>query len=428
MKPLAAEKLRILDKNRNFAVFGLLAFLPIAAILVPWDFGSTENQYRQLVASHSLSIIIVELLIFTAFLRNENLVSDLVKYSISKDKIAFFILLAGMSYSFLFVSTSKILFFLGLLVVLVHLFFSISLYKNMKSVGQQEQQYFWISVGVSVIGYAALWAADFQVFPPTENDWIERVPGVTNVRWAGFFWLTIFAAGLSLARASDWKYVLLAVIFGSFGLTLTLWTGTRGSLVAMCFGVLCALIIAPTYRRFIFKYCLISAVIAITINIYAPVPHDQYGMDRILSSSQRGNNAGSGRAQLWKSTFKISLEHPWVGHGIDQFQKMGPRETLGFKGPHSLPLQLLFSVGIIGLLVFMFGILRFLKIFRLEVKQPAQLAALTFFTGGCLYSIYDNFAYYPYPIAIFTISILMLFKPRDKTGPASPRFHIKTAN
>jgi O-antigen ligase len=301
------------------------------------------------------------------------------------------------------------------LALLIHLLFSVSLFRNREKVDQQAQQYFWIMLGVSVIAYTVLWAADFSIFPPTGSDWIERVPGVTNVRWAGFFWLSIFAAGLAFARVSGTKHLLSALIFGAFGLTMTLWTGTRGSLLAMAFGALCAVVLSPGYRKFIIKYCLVSAVIAIGINIYAPVPDDHYGMNRISASLQPDDSirqAGSGRTELWTQTLQLASTHPLVGHGIDQFQKMGPKGTLGFKGPHSLPMQLVFSVGLIGSLTLLYWIWRFLTMFRLEVREPYQVAAVTFLSGGCLYSLYDNFAYYPYSIAIFTVALFMLFKPR----------------
>lgn len=421
MKPLTIDDAKMSSSVNGLAVFGLLALLPITAVFIPWDFGPVENQYRQLMAGHSLSTIMIELLIFIALFRNENLLTDFAKNASRNDKIVGAIFFAAILYSFFFVSFSKMLFALGFLVLLIHLLFSISLFKNMKYVDGQTQQYFWVFLGVSVIGYTALWALDFLIYPPTQKDWIDRVPGVTNVRWAGFFWLSIFSAGFALAKGSGRNYFFLAILFGVFGLTMTLWTGTRGSLLAIAFGALCAVILSPAYRKFIVGYCLISAVGAIILNVYAPVPHELYGMDRIISrmdSNEIIERGGSGRTVLWKRTAVLAGNHPFVGHGMDQFQKMGPKETIGFKGPHGLPLQLLFSVGIIGILTFIYGIWRFLKIFRLEVHSPPQLAAIVFFSGGCLYSLYDNFAYYPYSVAIFTISVFMVFKRRVENSPA----------
>ncbi|MEO9601236.1 O-antigen ligase family protein [Parasphingorhabdus sp.] len=419
MKPLTTDEARLSETDRGRAVFGLLAILPIAAVLIPWDFGLWENQYRQLMAGHSLPTILIELLIFIAFFKNEDLVSDFIKQANRMDKIVGTVFLSAIIYSFLFVSASKMLLILGSLALLIHLLFSVSLFKNMKYVGEHRLQCFWIFLGVSVIGYTALWAIDFLMFPPAEIDWVERVPGVTNVRWTGFFWLSIFAAGLALARVSGAKYFFLAVIFGSFGLMMTLWTGTRGSFIAIVCGALGAVILSPAYRKFIVKYCLASAVIAIVINIYAPVPHQQYGMERVifrLQPEEVVNRGGTGRIELWKETARLAQIQLFVGYGIDQFQKMGPAKTLGFKGPHSFPLQLFFSAGLIGLLTLFYGIWRFLGAYRLEVQKPYQVAAVTFFSGGCVYLLYDNFAYYPYSIAIFTLSIFMLFKQRSPLG------------
>ena len=416
MNPSTADEVKTAQQCDRLIAFGILAFLPIAVVLIPWDFGPSEDQYRQLMAGHSLSTIVIELLIFITLFKNENLVSDFLKRCSRMDRIVGMIFLLTISYSFLFVSASKILFILGFLALFIHLLFSVSLFKNMRGVDQQTQQLFWLVLGMSVIGYTGLWAADFLQFRPSERDWIDRVPGVTNIRWAGFFWLSIFAAGFASINVSGLKYFLRAGFFGAFGLTMTLWTGTRGSLLAIAFGTFCAIILSPVYRKRIVKYSLMSLAWAILINTILPVPHQQYGMDRIFSKSridQAANRVGSGRTELWTNTLEIVKNHPFVGHGVDQYQKMGPKETLGFKGPHSLLLQILFSVGLIGALTFIYCTWRFLRIFRLDIKFPHQLAALVFFTGGCLYSVYDNFAYYPYSIAISTIAIFMLFKPRE---------------
>ncbi|MEW4467872.1 O-antigen ligase family protein [Parasphingorhabdus sp. JC815] len=411
-----------LSVSRGLAVFGLMALTPILAVFLPWDFGPIESDYRKLIAGNSLAVILVELFVFIVLLKNENLISDFVKKLDLNDKIVGSVFILASTYSLFYVSSVKSLFILGFLAILIHVLFTISLFKNAKYVAERTQNYFWIILGVSVVVYTALWAIDFLIFPPTTEDWIDRVPGVTNIRWAGFFWLSVFAAGFALIKTPGAKSFALALFFGAFGLTMTLWTGTRGSLVAIIFGAICSIIFAPTYRKSIVKYCIASAAVAILINIYASVPHVQYGIDRIISRGQPAEmieRGGSGRTTLWKHTAEISLNHPVVGHGIDQFQKMGPKETLGFKGPHSFLLQLLFSVGVVGILSILYGTSRFLQSYRLEVHRPHQLAAFVFFSGGCLYAVYDNFGYYPYPIAIFTLSVFMLFKPRDEAGRLS---------
>jgi len=399
--------------SKNLPVFVLLALSPIAAVLIPWDFGSIDNDYHKLIANHSLAIILVELFIFIAFFNNENLISNFVGKLSLHDKLAGSVLLSVILCSF-FYAAVKLLFFISLFALFIHFIFTISLFKNIKYSDEHSQNYFWVILGISVIVYTGLWAIDFLIWPPTDREWIDRVPGVTNVRWTGFFWLSIFAAGLASVKAPGIRY-LLSVFFGAFGLTMTLWTGTRGSLLAIIFGAACSIILAPDYRKVIMKYCLLSSFFAIFINIYAPVPHKQYGMDRIISRAQPTEileNGGSGRTILWKQTAELSLNHPFAGHGIDQFQKMGPKQTLGFKGPHNLLLQILFSVGIAGALALFYGLWRLLKSYRLEVKKPHQVAAAVFFFGGCIYSVYDNFGYYPYSISIFTIATFMLFRPR----------------
>ena len=81
------EEFRLSQKGFGRAVFGLMVLSPVAAVLIPWDFGPLDNDYRQLMAGHSLSIIVIELLIFIALFKNENLISDFVKQTNWPDKI-----------------------------------------------------------------------------------------------------------------------------------------------------------------------------------------------------------------------------------------------------------------------------------------------------------------------------------------------------
>ncbi len=416
----AILKSRPTTKSRIYFLYILMALTPVLSILIPWDFGPQEGFYRKVIAGNSLAIPIVELLLCCIFFRGDSAPKRFLNGTNKLDLLVLAIFLLSIAYVFIFVSVNPAAAALGLISLIVHALFAIGLYDVMRREQPWLFECFWTILGISVLVYTLLWAIDFSIYPPSESDWINRVPGVTNVRWAGFFWLSIFAAGLALINKEGIHGKLLAYVFGSFGLAMTLWTGSRGSLLAILAALSIAVLFFPKNRKTLAKYFLISLTFSVATNLVSPAPMSQYGMERILSSSQQTDDmykVSSGRSELWASSLRIFLDNPVAGHGIDQFQRMGPRKTLGFKGPHSFPVQLLFSVGIIGLFSLLYAIFRMITIFKIEIRDPHQMAALAFFGGGSIYMLYDNFLYYPYPIAIYTISILMLLVPRKTSLP-----------
>src|SRR5690554_2893728 len=115
--------------SKNLPVFVLLALSPIAAVLIPWDFGSIDNDYHKLIANHSLAIILVELFIFIAFFDIENLISNFIGKLNLHDKLAGSVLLSVILSSFFFYSAVKLLFFLSLFALFIHFRFTIRLFK-----------------------------------------------------------------------------------------------------------------------------------------------------------------------------------------------------------------------------------------------------------------------------------------------------------
>ncbi len=397
----------------------LLALAPILAIIIPWDFGTENTTYRVVMAGYSLTVPIIQLIIyFRLCSREQNPFLQLGALP-KTDQIAMALLLVTVLYSTLFVSIFKFAAVVGALVFYAQIAFTLLLFQTMGRIDQTVWENFWKLLGLSTFAYAALWAVDYYFYPPSYTDWIQRVPGVTNVRWTGFFWLAAFAAGLVFVRKAGPKAILPAWIYGIFGLTMTIWTGSRGALLAIICAAVGALVFGKLFRKPVLIYCIVTFVVAIGVNTLLPVPNQQYGLDRILNKTipeRMVTRPDTGRIELWQSTAKLSGNQPLFGHGIDQFQRMGPEKTLGYKGPHSWPMQMLFSMGLVGILVFVYGIARFVMKFEFRVEKPHELAAVTFVSGGLAYMLYDNFLYYSFPIAVFTVSILMLSRSRQKVS------------
>lgn len=412
------EGILTLYKNTSpyYIVLMLAALSPVFSVILPWDFGEIHNDYQKLMTNNSLAIIAVTIFSVFFILRTPLQASFAAQNMSTADKILGIIFCALLGYSFVFVSVNRLSALINGYAIVVQCLLFFILYHHGKQIESKYWQRFWVVLGFSVIGYSLLWAADYTIYPPGNEDWISRIPGVTNVRWTGFYWLAIVSAGFVFVGNNRAKSNILSLIFGGFGLTMLFWTGTRGGLIAIIAGLLISLILVRNYRKFILGYLIGSLALAVSINTLLPIPHPQYGIERIfgkISNYEDSDKLGSGRITLWTESLKLIAERPVAGHGIDQFQFMGPKLTRGFKGPHSFPIQILFSIGLLGSLLLLYAIGRFWFSHRLNLTQPHQLSSLFFASSGCAYLVYDNFLYYPFPITIFGLSLLMIFTHRQ---------------
>ncbi len=409
-----------IEKNNNISAISLslliIALSPIISIILPWDFGTAHNLYQQMMSNNSLAIPIAMFALIFIALKDE-LSDSFGKMKISKiDKILLFLFSLILIYSFLFVSVNRLSALISGYAIAVQFLFFCIFYTSIKKIETIQLERFWILLGFSIIIYAGLWAIDYMIVPPNEKDWVVRIPGVTNIRWAGFFWVAIFASGMVFVKYDGAKRFIPAIIFGAFGLTMLVWTGTRGGLLAIAFGMVASFILMKQYRKFLFIYCLGASIIALSLSAVLPIPNPQYGLQRIetkIAASDNIEKVGSGRTLLWKETLNIAAEAPIMGHGIDQFQFMGPTRTRGFKGPHSFPLQILFSVGLLGTILLLYAVTKIVIHHRLIIEKPHHLPALFFASAGCIYLIYDNFLYYPFPVTIFIMSLIMIFSQKQ---------------
>ncbi|MEO9470536.1 O-antigen ligase family protein [Parasphingorhabdus sp.] len=404
--------------SRRPAYF-LLALTPILAVLLPWDFGPVQTTYRIVVADYSLTAPIIQLLVYSSIMRRNKLTLFKLNWFSSGDKIAALILGLCVAYTSFFIQIFSFAAVVGLLIFYIHIIFSLAIYQDIPTRENRDLENFWIALGLATFVYALLWVCGYIAYPPAPDDWTRNVPGVTNVRWTGFFWLATFAAGLAIAGRSEKPIRILAIIFGIFGLTLAIWTGSRGALLAIIGSAAGLLVFAPRFRKISLRYIAITFTLSVSLSAVLPVPIPQYGLARILGYAQSMDEfkrGDSGRIEIWKSTMKLVKNQPLAGHGIDQFQRMGPEKTLGFKGPHSWPMQVLFSIGFLGAGVLIYGAIRFLLLFQMQVEHPHQLAALAYFSGGSVYMLYDNFLYYTFPITIYTVSALMIFRLRSNVA------------
>jgi O-antigen ligase len=406
----------------------LVGMAPALMVLLPWDFGPDMNAYRGFMRGLSLTVTLVEILfILIALARGFSLFAAIRKLpELSKLGAALFLVtaIAGAALS----AKVPIYALIGIGKIVIHGIFFLALRHEVVVGGRKFREALWLATGSGVLAYCLLWIANIVIYQPSGNDWIGLVPGLPHVRGIGFFALAGFFAGYCIYATADGgerpKITSAAGIAMSIvALVLVIWTGSRGSLLAIIAGSIFVFVSAPTIRGKFAKYFGITAFLAIVVSQPLPIVHDAYGLQRIISSSSPivdGDDPSSGRTQMWLGTIEKIKERPIFGWGVEQFAIAGPERTLGFKQPHNMILQLLFSTGVLGLLAMLMTVIPLASKIELGQPYPERLAARGYVAGALMFGLYDAAFYYPYPVMVFAIAAAIMLAP-EKQLPASGR-------
>ena len=400
----------------------LIGTAPLLMVIIPWDFGPDMNPYRGFMRGHSLTVPLIEMVvILLAMARGFSpfaAISDLPRLT----KVGATLFLGLAIWGAAFIADIPIFVLLGISKIAMHALFFLAVRNMFETIPDIWKVRIWAAIGGGVFGYCLLWGINILLFHPAGNDWIIRVPGLTNPRGAGFFALAGFFAGIAIlpqqgaTGKSRWQ-CFCALLISTIALGLVLWTGSRGGVIAILVGAVIMILLAPARQRLV-SFVLAAAALAIGANYPTASVHPSYGMERILDRSltaAKYDDLSSGRTQMWIDTADKIEQRPLMGWGIDQFSNAGPTATLGFNQPHNMVLQLLFSTGLLGAIAACFVIIPMALTLRAERSKPCQRAAWGYISGLMIFGLYDAAFYYPFPIMIFLISIACIAKPISPT-------------
>lgn len=406
----------------------IIGLAPVLMVLVPWDFGPDMNRYRGFMRGLSLTPTLVEILfVLVAMARGFSLFASIRQLpELSKIGAALFFIVAisGAAFS----AKVPIYALIGIGKIVIHALFFLALWHESAAGGSRFRRALWLATGCGILGYSLLWLVNIVVYQPTGNDWIGLVPGLPHVRGVGFFALAGFFAGYCLYATAEQATRPKAITAAGFilsvlALVLMIWTGSRGSLLAIIAGSFFVFISAPTIRRRFAKYFGIAALLAVIVSQPLPIVNDTYGLQRIISSSTPivdGDDPSSGRTEMWLGTIDKIKERPIIGWGVEQFAIAGPERTLGYKQPHNMILQLLFSTGFLGLLAILMMVMPLVSKIELGHPVPERVAARGYVAGAFMFGLYDAAFYYPYPVMVFAIAVAIMLVT-EKPPPASDR-------
>lgn len=389
----------------------LIGLTPAIIILLPWDFGPDSTDFRAFMRGNMLSTTVVQFA-YVLFAMSRGFSPVAMLTSLPRLALVGFGMLAfSAAWTTVFVAVIPIAAILGVAKFLGHFMFGLALAHQMTGWTQRQRNMIWPAIGIGVATFCLLWLLNIIIYHPKGNDWIRLVPSLTTMRSAGPYALASFCAGIGLLNSSvnrhDRAKLLIAVLLGSLGLALAFWTGTRAAVVAIYLATASSLVLLPI-RRHLVVLTLMSTFIGLAVVLALPSVHPAYGITRILTDSARAgaDSMSSGRVEIWLNMVDELKHRPILGWGIDQFRFSFPAGEPSIRHPHNGIMQLLFSIGLWGLLAYALLAISFIRNLPKIFTQPYQFASITFIIGALSYGAYDGFFYFTYPIMIFAVAIV----------------------
>lgn len=420
------------NKAANFNILGLACILLVGAAptlmaIVPWDFGNHFGRHRIILRGHSLVVPLIECLIVLIVMAQGFSPFNAVRALPRLSKAGASLFCAVATFGAVTVAKSPILVLVGMFKIGIHALFFLAMVDQIKGWRNDETLRFWFAIAIGLLIYWLIWGTSIWLFDPQGPDWTLFIPGVTHVRGLGFFAFAGFFAGLALAARDGfhgWRSstVIHGALVSVAALVMVFWTGSRGALIAISSGLAFLLVLNSHVRYCLMRFCGMVFALAIIIALPMPKVSHGYGIERIITSSNPAatGDPSSGRSEMWRQTLKKIESRPLTGWGIEQFSVSGPAKTLGYKQPHNMFLQLLFSVGLLGALGALLAAMPFWRKLKWDMSAPDRLAAWGYLSGATAFGLYDAVFYYPYPVMIFLLAAAMVFRP-GQTQAASDR-------
>jgi O-antigen ligase len=166
--------------------------------------------------------------------------------------------------------------------------------------------------------------------------------------------------GARILKVINFVYIPLAVF-------ATILTASRTSLLT---NIPALIYIAGTMRNIkpVYRLIFFFIIVLAFIFIYPRIPQATFDRLSTIGESIAGNDLG-GRTRLWKGSFEIFLNHPYLGIGSNALSEPGQLGAFA----HNTFLSILAELGLAGFLLFM-GILS-IVIFQ-AIRQPSPYSFL----------------------------------------------------
>ncbi|WP_417819034.1 O-antigen ligase family protein [Tritonibacter scottomollicae] len=406
--------------------------MPVAMVVIPWDFGAVITIYRAFMRGLSLPIMILEMLVAILAIQQIAHPAQKLRNLTLKYKLGIVSLVLIALYTSIFVAIEPYLSIISLYMWIIHILFGFGVFLIFMEVNAIDRRMVWKTILLGLFTYIVILI--FVVVQNLDNvnfDWIGGLPGMPNVRQLGYLSVVGFAASTAFIDQPHRSSVYILGFFtASISLALAIWSGTRGSLIAVFAALSLSALFKKELRTSHFGgWLMASLIVGIAIAWALAIPHEAFGFGRIIGSIHENydtvNKLSSGRGEMWAGTINKILERPIFGYGERQFQFIVPEAQGGFKQPHNFILQYLLQWGFVGAGIFFYLIFQsILHLYRktnrfFDIGQPELLII----SSILFYSLYDGALFAPYSIAmlIFAFAFALAAPTQPAPAPAADR-------
>lgn len=396
----------------------------VAALLYPTWMHSMASGWAEWTRLLELPFVACELVIVHIAVRAGYRDAAIWRLLPRDTRIAFGLLLVGLTVGSAFVSRNPSGSILLSLTTLVHLRFCavVFFFARRQPEGGTGALFAWLTIGLVALAVLTMWR--FQLPPPASSvpggviEWGSALPGFISVRHFGS-WTGAIAAGLMLAllygprdrtRVTDLSYLLAA--------GLTCWSATRAAILAVAVVALVALV---SLRRWPSRAAMlrVAALSALALGLaLLLLPDDPVFHLYVNGDGQSADAVTSGRLSLWQATFARWQASPLFGWGSGStFWEVYVGWT--HTQPHNAVLQFLISWGVVGTAGGLWLIGRaIVATHRTGMRDDALRPVAGMLYSLLFMSLLEGMLYYPRFIMLIAVGFAMLLAARERSAPA----------
>ena len=414
-----------IKRSPPFFLATILALIPCIGALSWLFLGSLDGPRNQSVID--LTSAFQMLTIFMAFLFGITRI-DFVKRPPVPVLIATAVLAITMIYGLLVNAPNPVSGVLDLLLKLVFVALSISICFLISLFDRRLPEAFILAIFLVPVLHIPVLAALYILYidHPSMN-WLGGPVGFEHVRIWGMFLATSLAVGFGFAPAIHKSSRLWAfVLWGLCALlwALLFWSGSRGALLGMVAAYLFSTVLFWRHLRTTVLPVLASAALGAALSMLLQPAMYSYGMLNRLVTTVGGNSdrLSGGRLSLWRDSLGVFEQHPIMGNGFNQFRYLTEGFDRDWLQAHSIVIQSLVDIGIVGAVSLGFLLLFYwVKALNLLRRDPnaIRLAAFSGLNAMLVMSLFDGTLYHPETTTSFAVLFaLALATPRPVASVA----------
>jgi O-antigen ligase len=392
------------DRLKSRLIAALIGFSPPLLMLITWSndpFSTTGKQF-------GFAIWLVEITI-TIFALAEGGKKFLPRTGCNSVPVLAMIGLITVAIGTLGLKTADIYAITYTAVAITHVLFTLSVYFFCKTIMSQRYiiegyLYGFIISSVLFIIYA--------INAQPGYGWVNGIPGFRHIRHLGYYTAAISAMAIGYSVvARGWRRHLTVCII-SLSLAASLWTGSRGAVLAPLASVVLGLAIFPRFRsKSTIITISIAAVAALILAASVPAPAPFMGVGRTVNAAmgQEAKGVDTGRVQIWRDSVRAIRQQPLLGHSLAPISTYTTQKR--FQQPHSILLQIPLSWGLFGtMLTVVLAVIAAKRTIEAGLRGPSiNLSSSMTVIAISIFALYDGALFYTLPVSIFAASLAALW-------------------